>query len=75
MFVRSDHLYQSICFDLIKEIDFYLSLPNVSVVNAMYLCENYINLKSFCKSSMQDIKLKGKMSDAQAAMLVSFLSF
>ncbi|CAF0760948.1 unnamed protein product [Brachionus calyciflorus] len=56
-----------------KDISFYLTLPNVSLINALYLSKNYENLSKFCNSSLEDLKSKGKMNDRKARKLLKFL--
>lgn len=40
-----------------KEIAFYTGLPNVSIINALYLSKNYENIKKFCNRFVKIFKI------------------
>ncbi|RNA42362.1 Fanconi anemia group M isoform X1, partial [Brachionus plicatilis] len=56
-----------------KDFLFYHSLPNLSIINSLYLCKNFDNISKFCTSSLEELKSKGKMNDRKARKLLRFL--
>ena len=57
-----------------KQIAFYLTLPNVSIVNAMYLAKSFPSIQSAICSSWDDLRVKARLNDRRAKKLWHFLN-
>ena len=51
-----------------------MTVPSLSIINALYVSKNFENLHAFVNSSVDELKLKAKLGERKAKKIWKFLN-